>query len=250
MDVRSRNRLVDNSGSTPLRSHERMCRKNHSSRPAASAAKTTTSRLFVPICRIAITRKNMPVAESTPPAASNFRLLSGGSGSVIPRQSTTIRATTAACSRNVAAADRRGDEAADQRPRRRADAAHAADDPEGPRARLQIIEEDRRQDVDRRDHQGRPNALQGRVSEDQHPKHRGERRHHGARAIHREPPDQAALAPENVRQLAARDHQRRHAQKKQCDRGLHAMHGRFEISGDAGDRDVHARTREARDKLR
>ena len=100
-EVLLRNRLVDSSGSMLLRSSERICTKNHSSRPAPSARKTATSSQSTPSCRIAITTKNMPAADSTAPTVSNLLVLSGGTGSTIRRLSTTTKPTIAACSRKV-----------------------------------------------------------------------------------------------------------------------------------------------------
>ena len=59
----------------------------------------------------------------------------------------------------------RGDQATDERASRRADAARGADGAECLGARGHVGEEDRRQDVDRRDQQRGPDALQERIAE-------------------------------------------------------------------------------------
>ena len=62
---------------------------------------------------------------------------------------------------------RAGDQPADQWPSRRADPAGGADGAEGSGARLDVIVEDRCQDVDRRDQQRGPDALAQRIAQDQ-----------------------------------------------------------------------------------
>ncbi len=66
-------------------------------------------------------------------------------------------------------ADRGGDQAADEWTGCGADATHRADRSEGPRAGGELGEEQGREDVDRRDQQGRPDALEDRVAEDRMP---------------------------------------------------------------------------------
>jgi len=65
-------------------------------------------------------------------------------------------------------ADRRSDEAADQRTCRRADAPQPADHAEGAGARGEIAEPQGREDVDGRDQQGRADPLEHGVAKDQH----------------------------------------------------------------------------------
>jgi hypothetical protein len=64
-------------------------------------------------------------------------------------------------------ADRCGDEASDQRPRRRSDAAHATDCAEGTGARCDVVVQECGEDVDRRDQHRRANPFEDRVPEDQ-----------------------------------------------------------------------------------
>ena len=85
-------------------------------------------------------------------------------------------------------ADSRGDHAADQRPGRGADAAEPADHAEGPGARGEVGEPQRREDVDGRDQQRRADALEHRVAEDQHAEIRRDRAQQGADPVQREAP--------------------------------------------------------------
>jgi hypothetical protein len=73
-DVRTRNSPVDNRGSLPARSIERMWMKNHSRKPAPRARNSARSPPLLPACRIPTTTKNMPRAERTAPSASNGRV--------------------------------------------------------------------------------------------------------------------------------------------------------------------------------
>src|SRR4029079_7385168 len=66
-------------------------------------------------------------------------------------------------------ADRGGDQAADQRARRGADPTQRADDSEGSSARGDLGEEQRSQDVDRRDQQRGTDTFEDGVAEDQDP---------------------------------------------------------------------------------
>ena len=120
-------------------------------------------------------------------------------------------------------ADSRRDQAADQRPGRGADPAEPADRAERPGPRGEIGEPQRREDVDRRDQERRPDALEHRVAEDQHAEVRRDRAHQGADPVQREAQVEAPLAAPAVGQLAARDHQDRHDQQEQGDRGLDAL---------------------------
>ena len=128
-----------------------------------------------------------------------------------------------------APADRGGDETADQRSGRGADASQPADDAERPGARGDVAEAQGCEDVDGRDQQGGADALQHRVAEDQHPEARGGRAEQRADPVQHEPDGEAALAAPTIGQLAARDHEDRHDQQEQGDRRLHTLHGRIQI---------------------
>ena len=146
-------------------------------------------------------------------------------------------------------ADPRRDHTSDQRPCRGADTPQPADRAEGPGTRGEIAEPQRREDVDGRDQQRRTDALEHRVPEDQHAEARGDRAQQGADPVQRQAPDEAPLAAPAVGQLAARDHQDRHDQQEQGDRGLHALDGRVQVIADVGDHHVHVRARETADEL-
>ena len=146
-------------------------------------------------------------------------------------------------------ADSSGDHAPDQRSGRRADAAQPADHAEGPGARREIGEPQRREDVDGRDQQRRTDALEHRVAEDQHAEARGDRAQQGADPVQDEARHEAPLAAPAVCQLATGDHQDRHDQQEQSDRGLDALHRRVEVVADVGDHHVHVRAGEAADEL-
>ena len=68
--------------------------------------------------------------------------------------------------------------------------------------------------------------------------------------VQREPDREAALAAPAVGQLAAGDHQDRHDQQEQRDRGLDALDGRVQVVADVADHHVHVRAGEAADELR
>src|SRR4029453_11236945 len=146
-------------------------------------------------------------------------------------------------------ADRRGDEAPDQRAGGGADAAHPADPAERPGARPQIGEKKRGEDIDGRDQQGRADAFQDRVAEDEDAEAGGNCAQQSADAVDGEAHGEAALTAPGVRQLAARDHQGRHDQQEQRDRGLHPLDGGVQVGADVVDHHVHVGTGEAADEL-
>jgi len=184
----------------------------------------------------------MPPADRTAPTVSNRLPGSAGSGS-FRRHDRRLQ------QERGAPADRGGDQPADQRSGGGADAAHPADHAEGTRPRLGVVEVQRGEYVDRRDHQRRADALKGRVAEDQHPEPRREGGDHGPGSVNGQTQVQAPFAPPFVGQLAARDHQRGHGEQEQRDRRLHAVHRGPQVLGDAVDRHVHVRAREARHEL-
>ena len=84
-----------------------------------------------------------------------------------------------------------------------------ADDAERPRARGEVAEPQRGEDVDGRDQQRRADALEHRVAEDQHAEPRRDRAQQRADPVQHEADGEAALAAPAIGQLAARDHQDR-----------------------------------------
>ena len=111
------------------------------------------------------------------------------------------------------------------------------------------MNQQRGEDVDRRDQQRGANALEHRVAEDQHPEVRRDRADQGADAVQHQAPGEAPLAAPAVGQLAARDHEDGHDQQEQRDRGLDALDGRVQVIADVRDHHVHVRAREAADEL-
>ncbi len=96
LEVRSRNRLVDRSGSFPARSSARTHRKNHSSTSAPRTSSPAISQTLSSAARIPMTTRTRPTADRTAPPVSNERVGSGGSGSSIRRLSRMITAITRA----------------------------------------------------------------------------------------------------------------------------------------------------------
>src|SRR3954471_19124759 len=147
-DTRLRKSAVESSASRPARSRERTWRKNAPRNAAPAPISVAISAGFVSAWRIPSTTKNMPTAERIAPGVSNGSVGSGLIGSVSLRVSTELSATTAGGKREAAArglekdggapADPGGDDAADERTGRGADAAEPADDAEraGPRGEV------------------------------------------------------------------------------------------------------------------
>ena len=146
-------------------------------------------------------------------------------------------------------ADRRGDQAPEQRPGGGADAAHRADRAERAGPRGDPGEQQRREDVDRRDQQRRADALQDRVADDQDTQAGSGRAQQGADAVDDQAGGEAPLPAVAVGQLAAGDHQRRHHQQEDRDRDLHALHRGVQVLADVVDHHVHVRAGEAADEL-
>ena len=136
-------------------------------------------------------------------------------------------------------ADSRGDRPADQRPGGCADSAHAADHPEGPRAGLQVPEQDGDEDVDGRDQQGGADSQEQGVAHGEHGDAGRGGADHRAEPIDGESDQEAPLAAPLVGQLAARDHEGGHDQEKQGNADLHGLDGGVQVGLDVVDHDVH-----------
>ena len=223
LDVRFLNSPVDSSGSFPARSRARMWRKNQIRKAAPTASNTAISTPSLSACRIPNTTKNMPTADRIAPTASKGRVGSGAMGSTIRRLSRTIVATTTAWKTNAARQlIAGGDETADQRSRRGADAAQPADDAEGPGTRREVAEPQRREDVDGRDQQRRADALEHRVAEDQHAEPGETALSSAPIPYSTRPAVKQRLRPQRSVSLLHGDHEDRHDQQEQRDRRLHA----------------------------
>ena len=115
--------------------------------------------------------------------------------------------------------------------------------------RLQVREQHRGEDVDRRDQEGGANPLQDGVAKNQNAEAGRQRTEQRSDAVDDETEPEARFPSEPVRQLATRDHQRCHHEKEECDADLHTLDGRVQINADAVDHDVHVRSGEAADEL-
>src|ERR1043165_5031300 len=97
---------------------------------------------------------------------------------------------------------------------------------------------------DRRYQQCRPDALEDRVAEYQDAEAGGDGAEQCADPIEREPKHEAPLTTPTVRELAAGDHEDRHDQEEQRDRGLDTLYARVEVIADVVDHHVNVQPRE------
>ena len=146
-------------------------------------------------------------------------------------------------------ADGARDETANQRAGRGPKSGRGAHQAERLGARFKVGERDREDDVDRWNHERRPDPLQQGIADDQHSETLRERGQQGASPINHQTQHEAALAAEDVCELAPGNHQRGHRQGKKGDRRLNAVRGRAQILRDAGDRHVHIGAGVAGDEL-
>ena len=112
------------------------------------------------------------------------------------------------------------------------------DQPVGARA-LGLAEVRRDQRHDRGHDQHRAQALQARPADHQHRQVRRQRRRQRPARVDDAADRERALAPEDLADLAAGDHQRRHHERVHRDRRLDPGHRRVEILRDGRDRRVH-----------
>ena len=91
----------------------------------------------------------------------------------------------------------------------------------------------------RREHQGRPDALEDRPTEREDGNIRSDRRQRGTAAVDDETDPEGPAAPDDVADLAAREHEHRHDQAVQGDDPLDGRHGRVEVGDQLTDRDAH-----------
>ena len=97
----------------------------------------------------------------------------------------------------------------------------------------------RRQRRDRGHHQHRAEALDAGPADEQHAEIRAQGRGQRADAVDREADRERPVAAEDVAQLRAEQHERRHHQRVERDRGLDPLDRRVEVVDDLRDRDVH-----------
>ena len=138
--------------------------------------------------------------------------------------------------------------AADQRPECRGDRGGSGDQPVGA-GTLGLCEVRRHQRHDRRHDQHRPQPLKERPAEHQH--RQAMRQGGGQRAagVDDASDRERAFAPDHLTDLPAGDHQRRHHERVERDRGLDPGHRRSDILGDRRDRRVHDRRVQRHHKL-
>ena len=119
-------------------------------------------------------------------------------------------------------------------------AADSGDQPVGA-GTLGLGEVRRHQRHDRRHDQHRPQALKERPAEHQHRQAMRQRGGQRAAGVDDASDRECALAPDHLTDLPAGDHQRRHHERVQRDRGLDPGHRRSHILRDRRDRRVHDR---------
>ena len=151
---------------------------------APATIRPSISQRLLSAARMPVTTRTRPTADRTAPPVSNGRVGSAGSGSSTCGLSTDDHHDDQGLEdEGRPPADRRGDQAADQRAGRGADAAHRADHAERPGPRGDLGEQQRGEDVDRRDQQRRADALEDRVAEDEHAQAGRDRAHQRADAV-------------------------------------------------------------------
>ena len=89
-EVRLRNRPVDSRASFPSCSRRRIQAKNPARMSAPTTTSTAISARLLSAAMIPPTRTTRPTADRTAPTVSKGRVGSAGSGSVMPRASSTI----------------------------------------------------------------------------------------------------------------------------------------------------------------
>ena len=126
------------------------------------------SQPYVPAWRMPTTTKNRPAADRTAPRTSKFGLAPCTPGSVMRRARYRMTSTSSACTPNA----RRHVAALVIKPPISGPAAEpmppaALMAPKASRARLDVVRENRRQNVDGRDQQRGPDPLAQRIAQDQ-----------------------------------------------------------------------------------
>ena len=124
-----------------------------------------------------------------------------------------------------------------------------ADHPKRPSSRRQVGEQQRCEDVYRWNQHRRANALQDGVANDQHSKPRRDGAEHRTNGINSESEHEKPLPAVAVSQFAARDHERRHHQKKDRDCDLNALDGGVQVLDHVRDHHIHVRAGKAADEL-
>src|SRR5262249_33223057 len=113
-----------------------------------------------------------------------------------------------------------------------------------------VGDEDRGEDVHRRDQQRGAHALEDGVPEDQDAETGCGRADERADCVHDQTRDETALTAPAIGELAARDPERGHHPQEERDRDLPTLDRRVEVLADVVDHHVHVRAREAANELR
>ena len=139
--------------------------------------------------------------------------------------------------------------ATDEGPRRHRRAADAAEDPVGDRPLLALVGRGR-QRCDGRDHQDRSQALDQRPAEEEDGQVRRHGGDEGPGPVDEQADREGPLGPPPFAELPADQHQGRHHQGVQRDRGLQADDGGVQVRDDLGDGHVHHGGVQHHDELR
>ena len=154
-------------------------------RPRRPTSRTAMSARSLSAARTPITTRMRPAADRTAPRVSKGRVGVGRDGiDDVAAQPEDHGDDDRLEDERGPPTDGGGDEPADQRSGGGADAAHPGDDPEGPRSRRDIAEEQRGEDVHGRDQQRGANPFEDRVAEYEDAETR-ERLRSSARRSHR-----------------------------------------------------------------
>ena len=270
-ETRFRRIRGDSSGVPPERSTTLRCRTNRprktnpsttrgqtgerlpgasSSMPAGVVPETVMPQPYVPVSRTPTTSRTTPSADSAAPATVEAVARPAGSRIHEPaaEEQNDDHDQRLDAEGHTPARQAR-DQTPDQWPGCRADARGRADRAEDARSSDRAGDEHRGEDVDGRDEQRRPDALADRIAEHEHARSARRGGDQGAGPVDKQADRETPLSPDDIRELAARDHQGRHREREQRDRGLDHLDARPEVGGDLRDRDVRARPREAAQEL-
>ena len=142
----------------------------------------------------------------------------------------------------------RGEETTDQGTRSHRDGAGRRHQPVSARP-FGAREVRRHQRDDRRHDQRRADSFEDRPPDDQHRETRRDRGREGTAPVDDTADGKGALAAEDLADLAAGDHERRHDQRVEGDGRLDPSDTRADVLGDGRDRDVHDRAVEGHQEL-
>ena len=216
---------------------------NHSGAPGFGCTKPQ-----VPERRMPRTIRPRPAAERTVPTRSSLTPFSAGVSFIRRVRSEDHEDDEHLAGEHPPPRCVGGEDAADQRTESRGDRAGRGDQAVGARA-VRLAEVGRDQGDDRGHDQHRPDALEERPADDQHGQVRGQRGRERPARVDDAPDRERALAAEDLADLPTGDHQRRHHQRVERDRGLDPGDRGPDVLGDRGDRRVHHGRVQGHDEL-